>query len=160
MPRRFERHARSKDSWESPPGRAAERGTAAAEHDRPAPRPKARKDTRSWCRGKTGVEHTGTLVLQVAGPRPLECCWRHRFLGDREIRWECWHREACARCGRVLREPWQLEDSECPAWPGSGEQRAAAEREAARSVERWREWQAQRRPVVTGPQGYRRRRSA
>ena len=159
-----ERHARSKSEWGTEPSRSAERAAVVAEEERePARRAPARKDTRNWCKGKEGVPHVPGLVLRRIFPRDHDCEWRPKWTSSAcPVVWACKHREACMRCGKVLREPWEIPARECPAYPGTEEQHAAAEAEAAEwlerreaSLARWRH----RKPPVTGPQGYRRRRA-
>lgn len=149
---------RLRDAWRPVRGRAAVKAAAIAE---PARKPPARKDTRSWCRGKEGREHVP--VLAFAPPpwhdRPSACRWRQRMAGP-GIAWECFHRQECANCGKVLAASWQLPRDECPSYPGFPAQRAAAGAEAAEAARRRAEWQARRRPVITGPQSYRRRRAS
>ena len=159
MAKRFERHARAKSDWDSEPGRSAALAAVVTGQDPdPARRAPARKNTRDWCKGKTGVAHVPGLAEHVTGPRERPCEWRSRWSGD-GIEWNCHHREPCSRCGKVLREPWQIPDEECPSYPGTPEQRAEAEADAVRAAEhrkafgeRW----GRRKPAVTGPQGYRR----
>lgn len=164
MPGKLERHARSKWEWGLPGSRSAEVRTAAADDPEPAKRPPGRKDTRAWCRGKPGVEHVRRLVLH---PSPfkrgkLDCGWAPSWRtpdGEYGACWSCDHREECARCGKILRDG--ILRSECPAYPGTPGQRAAAEEKAAEIRERIaqrRPWR--RKPVITGPQGYRRKRQA
>lgn len=165
MPRRFERHARSKSSdWGAPPARSAERSSAAAEPDKRGP---ARKDTRSWCKGKPGREHVPQIVRVSSsfGQRSCEWIpsydWRAIRAGTDAwaLQWSCWHIESCASCGKILRDLGSIPVSECDSYPGAPGQRAAAERDAAGYLERWRAGtRRHRRPPVTGPQGYRRRR--
>jgi hypothetical protein len=75
--------------------------------------------------------------------------------------WACHHREVCSvpGCGKVFREPWELGDDECPAYPGTPEQRAVAEAQMAEYEDRRARLPWRRKPVITGPQGYRRGRS-
>ena len=157
MAGKYLRHARSKsDAWGGQPSRFAEvtaevaAQVAADPSDR---RPPGRKNTRRYCKGKTGVEHEPDLV-------PIgHCRWVTGWRMDGTASWECAHREICGRCGKVLREPWQLTRAECPVYPGGSEQRAAAEAEAVAAEERCTAWRARRVPVITGPQGYRRQRA-
>ena len=165
MPRRFERHARSKSDWGSPPGRSAERSSAAAE---PAKRAPARKDTRRWCKGKPGREHVPRIVRLRTGYVSRSCEWVPRYdwrairAGDDNfpVRWACGHFESCANCGKILRDLGGIPVAECESYPGSDAQRAAAEREAAEFLERRAGRRRNRKPPVTGPQGYRRRKAS
>ena len=161
MPRRFERHKRTKWEW-GLPARSAEVQEAARADPDPAKRAPARKDTRSWCKGKVGVGHAPELVLSPPVLTRWACEWSPGLWSSEDgsfpVKWRCCHREICQRCSKVLREPWELKRAECPAYPGSGEQHAAAEAEAEKMSERHRAWWGRRRPAITGPQGYRRRR--
>ena len=170
MPRRLERHARGKGVWDSAPSRSAELQQAARADPDPAKRSPARKDTRSWCKGKAGREHVLHLVLVPdrlswrAGKAQV-CEWASAWgIDGQEYRlgWACRHREECAACGRIFREHYDLKGEECPAYPGDPGQRAEAQAEVGRDQEQCASWPAAaprwRRPVITGPQGYRRRR--
>jgi len=139
--------------WGRPPGRSAEVRAAVAEAPKQVP---GRKDTRRWCHGKEGREHVPQIVCH--GLYGRVCQWAERWISDGGIHWHCEHRETCAGCGKVIREGWQLAAAECPAYPGSPDQRAAAEAEAARARQWWEDRRRQARRPVDGPQGYRRRR--
>ena len=166
MPRRFERHKRTKWEWGLPGARSGEVREAARADPEPAKRAPARKDTKHWCHGKEGAEHVPHLVLAEDTPQAREhaCRWTVRW--DWQVThawavgWKCGHREACAGCGRVLRELGDLKARECPVYPGSETQHAEAEAELVEMQQmkprvRWR-----RKPVITGKQGYRRRRDS
>lgn len=163
MPGQFERHARSKWEWGTPGARSQEVQAAAGDDPEPVKRPAGRKDTRHWCKGKPGVEHVPQLTLHSPFPwkRGGPCCrwvasWSSRD-GEYAACWSCDHRETCSRCGKVLRDP--IPAGECPAYPGTPQQRAVTEAEARAIKERVaqrRRWS--RKPVITGPQGYRRKR--
>lgn len=169
MSARLERHARGKGWWDQNPSRSAELGAAVAADPDPSRTAPAVKDTRRWCRGKPGRVHKPEIVRTHLGWQPAVCKWagRHDFRLLRQGRdedgttvgWVCYHEERCSACGKVLRSSWELRRVECPVFPGSAEQKAEAEREAAEYPERWR---SQRRPrrVITGPQGYRRKRAS
>lgn len=167
MSRRFERHRRSKMDWDPLPPRSVEVRVAADMDPEPPKRAPAKKDTRSWCRGKAGVAHDPVLVLDTSSPhfREGECRWGALWvtgLRERRAGWMCGHREVCARCGRVLRDR-PLPQAECPTYPGSPRQRARVERELAEREAWLAEVAARRRqhrPTVAGPQGYRRKREA
>jgi hypothetical protein len=164
MAGKFLRHARAKGIWGTQPARSDEVRTAAAVDPQPARRAPGRKDTRHFCRGKAGREHVPEIVMT---PQPFytgvpggECGWTtHWSVRQRAydgVRWSCRHEERCASCGKVLRCTGQLTRAECPSYPGAPEQKAEAEAEAAARQERYSEWY--RRPVIDGPQGYRRKR--
>lgn len=154
--------------WGPVQSRAAEQSAAMTETVK---RPPGRKDTRQWCRGKVGREHQPQIGLSTDGWSRHDCEWVSRYdwrgirRGEPEdsvqsVRWACGHCERCSACGRVLRPLGELLTEECPAYPGTEGQRAQAERDGAEHLA----WllslghYQQRRPVITGRQGYRRRR--
>jgi hypothetical protein len=156
--------AKRREMWVTEPGRAEERREAAAE---PAKQPPGKKDTRQWCKGKPGREHQrGNLVLKRWGHGDRGCGWRPYWAHDKgdwdngeyKVQWECWHRDTCGECGKVLRD--QVPARECPDYPGTGEQKAAAEREAREWAERRAEHRRRwgRKKPVTGPSHYRKKR--
>ncbi len=92
----------------------------------------AKKDTRRWCRGKVGREHT----LKIAVPpnaHQANCGWRTRRHVDDTYppSWSyfCRHAELCTVCGKVFRRyfDWLHEETsglhpvDCPEftphWP-------------------------------------------
>ena len=140
--------------WDPVRGRAAVKAAVIAESPKRAP---GRKDTRAWCKGKAGREHQPEIVFcaPVFRRATVTCEWAPRWF-DGPVEWHCYHEEHCRSCGKVLRS--SVGNSQCPVYPGSSAQREAAEAESAAAWERWKDWRATRRPVVTGPQHYRRRR--
>lgn len=144
--------------WGQPAARAAEITKAVGSDPEPAKRSPGRKDTRQWCRGKQSREHVPVIVFRPPWTRkPVQCEWSSRWVDD-GVAWRCHHEEHCHACGKILRT--SLADAECPAYPGSPEQRAEAEVAAAIATQRWAEWRQSRRRVITGPQSYRRKRNA
>lgn len=100
------RHGKAADRWNgSPrPSRAAQLAQAANDT---AQRPHGRKDTKRWCRGKTGTEHEATLTTEPLGwpdGRCGWCKWLPTF-------WACHHRIKCSRCGKILK---RLLREDCP----------------------------------------------
>ena len=75
--------------------------------------PKAKKDTKRWCKGKEGREHVPETVEshiwagmnKVCGPRPYTGGW----WGGK---WFCRHAIRCSECGKVLKT--FLSEDECP----------------------------------------------
>jgi hypothetical protein len=76
---------------------------------------KSRKNTRRWCKGKVGREHSPVVQHQKErnGWRKAWTCGPRKW-GISAGRWGCWHEEVCTTCGKVLR--WTLGD-ECPDRP-------------------------------------------
>lgn len=67
-----------------------------------------KKDTKRWCKGREGREHTLEIVYdpQLAfGGRPRKCLNTRSFI-------PCEHIERCTTCGKVVRR-W-LPVEECP----------------------------------------------
>ena len=115
MAKRFERHSRRKrDDWGPVRTRLAERSAAIAEAPK---RPRRRKETRRWCKGITGREHTAEVVFEPMFPG-RSCGKAMGWLGARDG-WGCHHRECCSACGRVLRDRYEL-GRECPDYPADG----------------------------------------
>lgn len=158
VPRRFERHARTSEYWDSPPARSQERAAAAeadvlAEDHAPEPsEARRRKNTRDWCKGKEGRLHRPEITLKYP-----PCRWNVTYGADGyTLRWSCGHAEVCGRCGKILTMPWQLPKDRCPTYPGTDAEQAEAVRRAAEAAASRRRWY-HRRPAITGPQGYRKK---
>jgi len=171
MPRRFERHARSRWEWGTEPGRSAQRTEAVAEGVRePARKAPARKDTRSWCRGKVGTEHIPVIVIDHTAPHFTpgpQCEWKASWdwrTNAYFVYWACPHHEICGQCQKVLRDRFNVLAHECPFYPGGSGQRAAVEASIPELERQQRERLARQRlrpkRVITGPQGYRRQRAS
>jgi hypothetical protein len=79
------------------------------------PRPqRARKDTRHWCKGKVGREHTPELVVHHAYTSILMRCHDSTWM---PTRWMCRHALRCTTCGKYTKT-W-LSREECPTWLAS-----------------------------------------
>jgi hypothetical protein len=161
MPGQFERHSRNAWEWGAVPGRSDLTRQAAADDPEPVKRSPGKKDTHTWCRGKVGAEHVKQLERKYRTGGRTTCGWfpayRRKGFG---IAWSCCHAEVCASCRKVFRTPWDgLTPQDCPLWPGTPGQQAAARAEAERWEQRQREWYEKhpRKPAVTGPQGYRKK---
>jgi hypothetical protein len=124
MPRRFERHSRTKWDWGLPSSRSSEVRAASRTDPEPAKRAPGRKDTKRWCRGKEGVEHQVTVVLHKyaslhgcgwsksghwvrAGPVPPRGVTLPKWPRNREWvvtgqTWRCFHEYQCTACGKFL----------------------------------------------------------
>lgn len=76
-----------------------------ARHNQPI-KPKAKKDTRRWCRGKVGIEHEPIVQKRPGYWQDKPCKWSQvvPLLA-------CNHEEVCKNCGKILK--WTLGD-DCP----------------------------------------------
>jgi hypothetical protein len=81
------------------------------------------KNTRSWCKGKTGRKHTLVIEVPANDYRRRPCGWRKLEYVNRwgeEPYYECSHVELCSTCGKVFRRHYgwmkdsPLADRECP----------------------------------------------
>lgn len=75
----------------------------------PERKPKSKKNTKRWCKGKVGREHVGEIALN-----PI---WGKSDCGERSWwpgRWACYHMLACKNCGKRLQ--WALRVQECPVY--------------------------------------------
>lgn len=109
---------REVDPEELPPEVAARLEAAAAAPENRVTRP--HKDTRHWCKGKVGREHTPAIEMPPNAYRQ-DCGW----ITWNEVPWySCHHVELCTTCGKHLRlsygwlrtEPRNLQPEECPAY--------------------------------------------
>jgi hypothetical protein len=77
-------------------------------------RPRARKDTKRWCRGKVGVEHTPVLDYRsfIKSYRDQPYCRVPPPWNPWKTNWWCHHIEKCSECGKTLRH--SLDVGECP----------------------------------------------
>jgi hypothetical protein len=163
MPKRFERHARSKSGgWETSGSRSGE--TVRAVNDDPVRKSAPGRKDPGRCKGNRGGPHIPAIVLRDPVPDDEfedRCRWSpvwSRDAGEDVAGWHCEHERKCVKCGLIFRSRIGCDD--CPVYPGTPGQRAAAEQEAAAWNEgrRDREQTWRRKPVITGPQGFRRRR--
>lgn len=82
-------------------------------------RPKAsqkRKDTKHWCKGKVGREHTPEVGLSkwpynrnICGTAADIYSWDN---GPFRNRWVCRHELVCTSCGKIIKHT--LDRDECP----------------------------------------------
>lgn len=159
MPKRFERHRRSGEYWDSQPPRSAERAGAAAE---PAVKVPGRKDRWARCKANGGGPHVLAITV-TEGPHPHGggCRWIPDYSPRDRVfraRWRCIHHEACIHCGKESR--YRIGRDECPGYPGSPGQRDEAELDAERATRHRDAWYARRKAAPAGQQGYRRKRGA
>jgi hypothetical protein len=87
--------------------------------DVPPRRRAHKKNTRRWCKGKVGREHVPQITgdrrwLSLGSCRPAPDWWPK--VKWRKNNWDCRHREVCVKCGKVLREGYELAPQECPVW--------------------------------------------
>jgi predicted Fe-S protein YdhL (DUF1289 family) len=162
MPDPFERRSRPNGCCEglySQPSRSQLRsGAIAADVPGPAKKAPGKKDPALCKAAHWKGPHVPELRMRDFGWHvDIPCRWDVSWFGD-EPRWSCRHEEVCAGCGKVLRVG--IGSEECPDWhPMTGAERLEVDAEIARHREH-RAARAERKPVITGPQGYRKRRSA
>lgn len=152
MPDPYDRHGRSRDpDWGSNPPRSQQRA-AAAEDDK-GKRPPGKKDP-DLCKAEHWkAPHQLVLRIRELGwRREMKCGWGTSYFYRGDARWHCAHEEACSGCGKIMFP--SIPKERCPEYHEiTSEELAAvqadyARREAAIS-------RARRRPVIDGPQGYR-----
>lgn len=161
MPKRLERHARSSWEWGTPGSRHDD--LARAVQDDPAKKTPPGKKDPSLCKAAhwKGPHQPELRMLTFGWHRDRPCewaiSWRSR---NGEPIWHCNHEEVCSGCGKVLRVG--ISDEECPDFhPITADEQAAieakqAENDARIASQPWR----RHKPVITGPQGYRKKRGA
>lgn len=88
---------------------------------------RGKKDTKRWCKGKVGREHTPETVRHHYYSAPLfaskPCRWQEYWewrSGEkvklRDTRWHCYHAIQCSTCGKYL-DTWLTTD-QCPDYEG------------------------------------------
>lgn len=78
----------------------------------------AKKNTKRWCRGKVGVEHTPEVVLNRWGYRPERCCAAPDWMTQLwRSPWRCFHQRRCTTCGKIL--DYFLDWKDCPELPAA-----------------------------------------
>lgn len=163
MPKRFERHARTSWEWGTPGSRSNE--LARAVKDDPAKKAAPGKKDPSLCKAThwKGPHQPGLRLLTFGWRRPITCQWDISWHSKNdEPSWHCNHEEVCSGCGKVLRVG--IKNEECPDFhPITTEERTAIEEKEAQNKARIAVAVAKhpgrwRKPVITGPQGYRRNR--
>lgn len=161
MPDPFERHSRPNgccDDRVSQPSRSQMRRMATADDGEPRQAP-ARKD-RVLCKA-THWKRSHKPEIRAAKDGFMarrDCRWGTSRADPDEPSWHCFHEEVCAGCGKVLRI--SVEPGECPDFhPITGAERAAVEADITRRRDLIAQQNA-RRPVISGPQGYRKRKGA
>jgi hypothetical protein len=161
MPGQFVRHARSRWEW-GPPGSRSDDLRRAVDDD-PAAKTPGKKDP-NRCKGNHGGPHIPVIALHHETPEDefrSRCRWSPMWSRKDKglvVGWHCEHEERCAKCGLIF-ERFVGRDR-CPVFPGTGQQKAVAGQELFERAERRRTApsRGRRKPVISGPQGYRRKR--
>lgn len=92
--------------WNDPERRYAEtKDPDSPKFRHPTPR-STRKNTRRWCRGKEGVEHT--VEMRRLWPETWRYCWQYPSFSGRQM---CLHEYYCTTCGKRL---GLVESRDCP----------------------------------------------
>jgi hypothetical protein len=161
MPDPYERHSRSRWEWGTPGARSQGRAAAAQEQlvpdiIREGKRPPGKKDP-NLCKGQHWKgSHTLEPVINVNGWRSKkECGWGISWVwGDCKPVWYCCHELICSGCGK---NPGK--SPECPLYHEiTTAEQAFLDEEIRKSQERHAAWRLRRKPVINGPQGYRKKR--
>ncbi len=151
MPDQYDRHASSKWEWGGEPSRSQQRAAAAS--DDPARVP-GRKDRWAKCKQNNGGPHEWGIALNPGWSSRQGCGWSTGYrYGGWYPKWSCAHREECTHCGKVLHH--FLAPELCPAYPGTEEAKAAVEKK----IEAYAQRAARPRKVITGQQGYRKKKA-
>jgi hypothetical protein len=151
------RHARSKWAWGTAPSRSTERAAAVTAEERDPSKPSpGRKDRKNYCKPNRGP-HTPALAKRSTFVT-AECRWQVLWssrTGGWVTGWLCVHQEECSACGRFFRF---VHGDDCPDWrPARPDEQQALDAEISRRMQAW-EQRKSRKPVVAGPQSYRRTR--
>jgi hypothetical protein len=165
MPDPYERFGRpgKYDYDDSQPSRSAARDAAAQEHLQPeiipeGKRPPGKKNP-DLCKGQHWKgPHTPEAVVNVNGWHSKnECGWGVSWIwGNCEPVWYCRHVLICSGCGKDLGKP---SVEECPLYHEiTPEEQTLLDEKIRESEERHLAWQQRRKPVIQGPQGYRKKR--
>ena len=160
MPDPYERHSRSRWEWGSPGSRSQERA-AAAQDDPAKTRTPGKKDP-DLCKGqhwKSG--HTPALRVRIPYFRKSKvyCYWGLPYWDDdADAAWYCSHEEYCSGCGKILLT--RISNAQCPQYHEiTKTEKASVEREREERAVRRASWKKRPRKVITGPQGYRKKRN-
>jgi hypothetical protein len=133
MPDPWERHsAASAWDWGAPGSRSQERQAAASDQladPAPAKAPgSVRYKDKDLCKGvHPNAPHNIVTVFKAhAYHKSTKCYWYPSWgnATDEKVRWSCFHHRVCADCGKFIR--YAMHD-ECEFYPGTPEQKAAAE---------------------------------
>ena len=146
----MDRHAETSDGYESEPSRSQQRRMA-AQDDPAVRRPPGKKDPGLCKAAHWAKPHVPVFRLH---DERKPCHWWINWFG--EIAWDCNHMQACSGCGKILDH--FVKGKRCPDWrEATPEETARLERELEEKLLRIAAFRARRvkRPVITGPQGYR-----
>lgn len=83
-----------------------------------AKRPPAKKNTKLWCKGKVGREHSPKIQMsRYAGARScmVPSGWRLQMYP--RSRWLCFHEIVCTGCDKIINH--FLDPDQCPDRPAS-----------------------------------------
>jgi hypothetical protein len=101
--------------------------------DPPDHAPRWRKDTRRWCKGRPGQEHSPEARYALPYGEEGDGCGPSQGWQARYGPWRCGHEMWCSRCGKVLTQHWSMKKEDCPRWqkthrpvPGQGQSRTSA----------------------------------
>jgi hypothetical protein len=158
MPDPYERHSRNSWEWGPVPARGQSRAAAADQDLGSVKRLPAKKDP-SRCKAAhwKGPHQRELRVKEYGGwQRKGRCAWVISWTDPDKLTWNCLHEAFCPGCGKVLATV--IGFSDCPdAHPVTGDDRAWFEKEHARRDALTARRKLRGRPVISGPQGYRKR---
>lgn len=154
MPEPYDRHSRSRWEWGNPGARSQERAAAAQEPS--VKRPPGKKDP-DLCKGQHWKgPHTPEIEVNPSG-WPMsrkECGWGVSWVwGECKPVWYCRHVLICSGCGKDF---GVCPLAQCPLHHEiTPEERAFLDEKIRESEERHSAWR--RKPIINGPQGYRKK---
>lgn len=160
MPDPYERHARPGKHahfGEEPKGTHSQARAAASGES--AKRPPGKKDpdlckTQHW---KSG--HTPALRVRIPYFRKskIYCYWGLPYWDSDGVTWYCSHEEYCSGCGKILLT--RISGTRCPDYHDiTRTEQACIEKERKEREIRRSSWKMRPRKIITGPQGYRKKR--
>jgi len=157
MPDPYERHGRPGrwDYAESQPARSSARAAAAEE---PAVKRPPGKKNPDLCKGQhwKGAHTPETELSSTRYIAPnAKCGWRVDYKD--ETYWFCHHVLICSGCGKDFGGVYM---KRCPLYHDiTPAEQEWISKEIEESRKRRAKWRIHRRPVITGPQGYRKKRN-
>lgn len=80
---------------------------------------RSKKNTRKWCKGKVGVEHSVETVRHHYYSHHRQCHWWEFGVGrygHTERSWICYHAERCTVCGKYVTNNLRFK---CPDFSGA-----------------------------------------